>query len=86
MNPFDSDVDTAASHAESPLERDLEIRLVAACLASGLITMAEVSDRSEDEVLALISERRPHEHLVSHRARRRRAARAGYAVTAQRAS
>jgi len=33
------------------------VRMVAACLASGLITVAEVNERTEDEVRALINER-----------------------------
>ena len=39
------------------VEHDALVRMVAACLASGLITVAEVNERTEDEVRALINAR-----------------------------
>ena len=38
-------------------EHELLVRVVAACLAAGLITVAEVNDRSAEEVRALIAAR-----------------------------
>jgi hypothetical protein len=41
--------------------------MVAACLSAGLVTVAEVSGRSEAQVRALIAERTPHLHLLDER-------------------
>ena len=54
-------------HAQQHPDRDHLVRMVAACLSAGLVTVAEVSGRSEDQVRALIAERTPHLHLLDER-------------------
>ena len=63
MNPSDSTpappagAEPPVEHDALVVEHDALVRMVAACLASGLITVAEVNERTEDEVRALINER-----------------------------
>ena len=54
-------------HAQQHPDRDHLVRMVAACLSAGLVTVAEVSGRSEAQVRALIAERTPHLHLLDER-------------------
>jgi len=54
-------------NAQQHSDRDHLVRMVAACLTAGLVTVAEVSGRSEAQVRALIAERTPHLHLLDER-------------------
>ncbi|HET7659002.1 MAG TPA: hypothetical protein VFK66_01350 [Oryzihumus sp.] len=54
-------------NAQQHPDRDHLVRMVAACLSAGLVTVAEVSGRSEAQVRALIAERTPHLHLLDER-------------------
>ena len=58
---------TAPSGASSRTDRDHLVRMVAACLTAGVLTVAEVSGRSEDEVCALIAERTPRLDVLGRR-------------------
>ena len=54
---------------QAQLDRDHLVQMVAACLSAGLLTVAEVSGRSEEEVCSLIAERSPHLDLLGPRRR-----------------
>ena len=56
-----------SSEQQVRLDHDHLVQMVAACLSAGLLTVAEVSGRSEDEVCALIAERSPHLDLLGPR-------------------
>ena len=66
MIPSDGTPPTGG-HAQQHPDRDHLVRMVAACLSAGLVTVAEVSGRSEAQVRALIAERTPHLHLLDER-------------------
>ena len=61
--------DAPADERQARLEHDHLVQMVAACLTAGLLTVAEVSGRSEEEVCALIAERSPHLDLLGPRRR-----------------
>ncbi|HEX8970756.1 hypothetical protein [Oryzihumus sp.] len=66
MIPSDGSPLTGRDAQQQP-DRDHLVRMVAACLSAGVVTVAEISGRSEAQVRALIAERTPHLHLLGER-------------------